>query len=101
MEEVADNAAAREIIEPEYVGGSDTDSGYDERTLSTASVTSTIFESLEENGRTYHSYKAERRYALPDDEKEKERMDSRFDDFVCRVDLISSSSLPFFEAGPF
>lgn len=81
MDEVATNAEAREMIEPDVASNSDADSGYDERTLSTASVTSTIFETLEENGRTYHSYKAERRYALPNDEAEKERMDSRFDDF--------------------
>lgn len=45
------------------------------RTLSsTASVRSSLFDSIEENGRTYHRYKAGS-YFLPNDEQEQARLD--------------------------
>jgi hypothetical protein len=52
----------------------DFDSGYNEEQMSTASVTSSIFAYEEENGRTYHAYKAGK-YVMPNDEGEQERMD--------------------------
>lgn len=51
------------------------DSGYDEGYLSTESVASSIFNYEEENGRTYHSFRNDKKYALPNDEREQERMD--------------------------
>ena len=53
---------------------SDSDSGYDEKSLSTASIASSIYDYEQENGRTYHAYNAGK-YALPNDEGEQERMD--------------------------
>jgi hypothetical protein len=41
---------------------------------STASVRSSLFEHIEENGRTYHKYKAGS-YFLPNDEQEQARLD--------------------------
>ena len=62
-------------IEPlEY---SDHDSGFDEKSLSTASLSSSIYAYEVENGRTYHAYNAGK-YVFPNDEGERERMDSRF-----------------------
>lgn len=52
----------------------DFDSGYNEELMSTTSVTSSIFAYEEENGRTYHAYKAGK-YVMPNDEGEQERMD--------------------------
>ncbi|CZR53555.1 related to methyltransferase [Phialocephala subalpina] len=40
----------------------------------TASISSSLFEHVEENGRTYHKYK-EGKYYLPNDEKEQNRLD--------------------------
>lgn len=51
------------------------DSGYDEGYLSTESVASSIFDYEEENGRTYHAFQRDKKYALPNDESEQERMD--------------------------
>jgi len=53
---------------------SDTDSGYDENALSTASLTSSIYEYEHENGRTYHKTG---KYVMPNDEGEQQRMDSK------------------------
>ena len=55
---------------------SDTDSGYDEKSLSTTSVDSSIYDFEVENGRSYHAYKAGR-YVLPNDEGEQERMNRK------------------------
>jgi len=63
-----------EAIEPMPHAPSGSDSGYDEQTLSTASIASSIYDYEHENGRTYHAYKAGK-YALPNDEGEQERMD--------------------------
>ncbi|OAP54984.1 hypothetical protein AYL99_10684 [Fonsecaea erecta] len=57
---------------------SDTDSGYEEGSLSTASVTSSIYAFEQENGRTYHSYKADKKYVMPNDEAERDRMDIHY-----------------------
>ncbi|CAJ2503698.1 Uu.00g110920.m01.CDS01 [Anthostomella pinea] len=38
------------------------------------SVTSSIYDHVEENGRTYHRFK-EGKYMLPNDEKEQDRLD--------------------------
>lgn len=51
----------------------DSDSGYDENALSTASITSSIAEFEQENGRTYHKTG---KYVMPNDEAEQQRMDS-------------------------
>ncbi|EME82346.1 uncharacterized protein MYCFIDRAFT_40393 [Pseudocercospora fijiensis CIRAD86] len=51
------------------------DSGYDDGYLSTASVASSIFDYEQENGRTYHAFQRDKKYALPNDEQEQERMD--------------------------
>ena len=65
-------------IEPiNWADFSDSDSGYNEEQMSTASVTSSIFAYEQENGRTYHAYKSGK-YVMPNDEGEQERMDSKF-----------------------
>lgn len=55
---------------------SDTDSavGGLSTMTSTASLRSSIYEHVEENGRTYHRYK-QGKYPLPNDEREQERLD--------------------------
>lgn len=64
-------------IEPqEWPESNDADSGYDEEQISTASVTSSILAYQEENGRTYHAYRAGK-YVMPNDEGEQERMDRK------------------------
>jgi hypothetical protein len=63
-------------IEPIELPENDADSGYDEEQISTASVTSSILAYQEENGRTYHAYKAGK-YVMPNDEGEQERMDRK------------------------
>lgn len=55
----------------------DSDSGYDERSSSHTSVHSSVYDYEQENGRTYHAYKAGR-YPLPNDVEEQNRMDSKF-----------------------
>jgi hypothetical protein len=70
-------AAADPPIEPmEWPESNDADSGYDEEQISTASVTSSILAYQEENGRTYHAYRAGK-YVMPNDEGEQERMDRK------------------------
>lgn len=64
-------------IEPiNWADLSDSDSGYNETQMSTASVTSSIYAYEQENGRTYHAYKAGK-YVMPNDDGEQERMDSK------------------------
>jgi len=64
-------------IEPnDWPESNDADSGYDEEQISTASVTSSILAYQEENGRTYHAYRAGK-YVMPNDEGEQERMDRK------------------------
>ena len=63
-----------DAIEPLSFASNDSDSGYDEKSLSTASIASSIYDYEQENGRTYHAYNAGK-YALPNDEGEQERMD--------------------------
>lgn len=71
------NIDMAETIEPvEWADADDCDSGYDEELMSTASVTSSIFAYQEENGRTYHAYRAGK-YVIPNDEGEQERMDRK------------------------
>jgi hypothetical protein len=65
-----------DALEPLDWDANDKDSGYNEEQMSTASVTSSIFAYQEENGRTYHAYKAGK-YMMPNDEGEQERMDSK------------------------
>ncbi|KAJ9606305.1 hypothetical protein H2200_009266 [Cladophialophora chaetospira] len=54
------------------------DSGYDDNdgdsTLSTTPIHDHAKEFREENGRTYHGYKSEKRYLLPNDVREEERL---------------------------
>lgn len=42
---------------------------------STASIRSSVLESMKENGRAYHKYREDRQYMLPDDDREQERLD--------------------------
>ncbi|EXJ87354.1 hypothetical protein A1O3_04313 [Capronia epimyces CBS 606.96] len=56
---------------------SDTDSGFDEKSLSTASLSSSIYDYEQQYGRTYHAYNAGK-YVIPNDEGEKERMDVHY-----------------------
>lgn len=64
-----------DAIEPiDWAEINDYDSGYNEEQMSTQSATSSIFAYEEENGRTYHAYRAGK-YVMPNDEGEQERMD--------------------------
>ena len=58
-----------------------TDSGYNEEDsmLSTVSIPSNSDEFEKENGRTYHGYKSEKKFLLPNDEQERERLNSKVD----------------------
>ncbi|KAG9229116.1 S-adenosyl-L-methionine-dependent methyltransferase [Amylocarpus encephaloides] len=51
---------------------------------SKASVASSLYESIEENGRTYHKYK-EGKYFLPNDELEQNRLDLQH--HICKMSL--------------
>ena len=75
-----------ESIEPQtWSDASDNDSGYDEESMSTTSVTSSIYAYEVENGRSYHAYNAGK-YVMPNDEGEQERMDGESPSLVsaCR-----------------
>lgn len=72
---MANDAPETARIEPEHISASDNDR-YDDDSVSTASVTSSIYNHTKENGRTYHAYKSEQNYAFPNDQAEQERMDS-------------------------
>lgn len=65
----------------EALGGpdniSDTDSGYSEAMLSTASLQSSMFDYEEELGRSYHAFRRGK-YVMPNDEREQERMDIHY-----------------------
>jgi SAM-dependent methyltransferase len=60
---------------PQDVDNFSDDSGYDEGAFSTASVASSIYHYEQENGRSYHAFRNDKKYALPNDEQEQERMD--------------------------
>ena len=79
-----------EAIEPINWAENDSDSGYNEEQMSTASVTSSIFAYETENGRTYHAYKSGK-YVMPNDEGEQERMDSKY---FAHLDLSLLTSPP-------
>ena len=53
------------------------DSGYDEELISTASVTTSIYQHETENGRSYHAFHAGK-YVMPNDDGEQDRMDSQY-----------------------
>ena len=56
----------------------DTDSGYAEQSaLSTASVSSSIYDYEEEYGRSYHAFRRGK-YVMPNDDREQERMDIHY-----------------------
>jgi hypothetical protein len=80
-----------DAIEPLSFASNDSDSGYDEKSLSTASIASSIYDYEQENGRTYHAYNAGK-YALPNDEGEQERMD-RMPSRVSLLYLTDASAL--------
>jgi hypothetical protein len=65
-----------EPIEPLESTGADSayDPANDETQRSTATITSSIFHYEEENGRTYHAFRAGK-YMLPNDDDEILRMD--------------------------
>ncbi|KAN0112548.1 S-adenosyl-L-methionine-dependent methyltransferase [Hyaloscypha variabilis] len=77
----ADGASVT-VSPPEPVQGLDVDNNEDgdsaakdvENVSSTASVRSSVYDYIEENGRRYHKYK-EGQYLLPNDEAEQERLD--------------------------
>jgi hypothetical protein len=53
------------------------DSGYDEELISTASITTSIYQHEKENGRSYHAFHAGK-YVMPNDDGEQDRMDSQY-----------------------
>ena len=55
----------------------DSDSGYGEPSLSTASLRSSIFDYEEEFGRSYHAFRRGK-YVMPNDEQEQDRMDIHY-----------------------
>lgn len=59
-------------------------SEYEVPVSSTASISSSLYEHVEENGRTYHKYK-EGKYYLPNDEAEQNRLDLQH--LMCKVSL--------------
>ncbi|SMY26882.1 unnamed protein product [Zymoseptoria tritici ST99CH_1A5] len=59
-------------------GYASSDSGYSEALLSTASITSSIYQYELENGRTYHAFARDKKHVLPNDEIEQERMDIHY-----------------------
>lgn len=64
----------------DHTGGfdnSDADSGYGDEAISTQSLRSSIFDYEQENGRSYHAYKAGK-YVMPNDDREQERMDIHY-----------------------
>jgi len=60
------------VLEVDEGVGSDTESEFSGE--STASISSSIFQYRNENGRTYHAYK-DGKYIMPNDEREQERLD--------------------------
>nr|OQO25088.1 hypothetical protein B0A51_06369 [Rachicladosporium sp. CCFEE 5018] len=56
---------------------SEADSGYSEAALSTASITSSVFDYEEEYGRSYHAFRRGK-YVMPNDLGEQERMDIHY-----------------------
>lgn len=68
------------------VDSQDSDSALGQsRVSSTASMRSSLYESVEENGRTYHKYK-EGNYYLPNDEFEQSRLDLQHHLFLMTLD---------------
>lgn len=57
---------------------SDGDSGFDDLASSTTSLISRELLFEKRNGRTYHGFKSEQGYVLPNDEPEKDRLDMQF-----------------------
>jgi hypothetical protein len=55
----------------------DSDSGYGEPSMSTASLRSSIFDYEEEYGRSYHAFRRGK-YVMPNDEREQDRMDIHY-----------------------
>ncbi len=69
-----------EAVDPSEHGPgsiSDSDSGYGEPSMSTASLRSSIFDYEEEYGRSYHSFRRGK-YVMPNDEREQDRMDIHY-----------------------
>ena len=56
---------------------SDSDSGFGETEMSTASLRSSIFDYEEEYGRSYHAFRRGK-YVMPNDEGEQDRMDIHY-----------------------
>ena len=59
------------------VEDNDNNSSFDEKSLLTALLSSSIYNYEVENGRTYYTYKASK-YIFPNNEDEKERINSTF-----------------------
>jgi hypothetical protein len=69
-----------EPVDPSEEGSnevSDSDSGFGEPSMSTASLRSSIFDYEEEYGRSYHAFRRGK-YVMPNDEREQDRMDIHY-----------------------
>ncbi|KAK2667039.1 hypothetical protein RAB80_017460 [Fusarium oxysporum f. sp. vasinfectum] len=77
------------IVAPDYNDAGDQDSSLGdvwETASSTASLRSSILDYRHENGRTYHRFKEEVEYNLPNDERENERLDLQHHLFLLTFD---------------
>jgi len=72
-----DTEGAIEAQSSADVSSTDSDSGYSEAVLSTASLRSSVFDYEEEYGRSYHAFRRGK-YVMPNDEREQERMDIHY-----------------------
>lgn len=73
------NPGSYGFIEPE--GDSDSAFGDTNSTAYTESLRSSLFESIKENGRSYHRYR-DGHYFIPEDEEEQERLDMQHEIFL-------------------
>jgi hypothetical protein len=76
-------------------------SDYNEELITTASITTSIYQHEKENGRSYHAFHAGK-YVMPNDDGEQERMDSQCT-WSKKASIaetnVHSSSLPLPAAG--
>ncbi|KAL2268072.1 hypothetical protein VTJ83DRAFT_2918 [Remersonia thermophila] len=63
------------LVADDNIEENDGDSTYGSVASSSTSLASSILRLRQENGRKYHSYKAEKEYILPSDEQETDRLD--------------------------
>ncbi|KAF4970772.1 hypothetical protein FZEAL_9975 [Fusarium zealandicum] len=73
-------------LEVDEIDANDTDSFLDpDEASSTSSITSSILQYRQENGRTYHAYK-DGQYVIPNDEREQDRLDLQHHLFLLTFD---------------